>query len=58
MSIFRIVVNNTHSKSHNINISKPTYYSEASNKYEAVGKMVLSEWSYKHLPIYKIEETK
>jgi hypothetical protein len=49
-----ITVNNPDKTSFNINITRPVYFAFANSKEEAVGKMMLSSWGYKHLPILKI----
>ncbi len=52
---FTITVNNSMSQSHNINIDYPQYFTFALNKEEAIGKMMLSDFSYKHKAIHKID---
>lgn len=47
---------NERDTSHNINLSMPIYFCFAQNKEEAIGKMMLSDFSYKHLPIYTIHD--
>jgi len=49
-----ISVDNQKAKSHNINIDLPSFFAFALNKEEAIGKMMLSNFEYKHLPIYNI----
>lgn len=53
---FTITLINERDTSHNINMSMPTYFCFAQNKEEAIGKMMLSDFSDKHLPIYTIHD--
>ncbi|GIV43940.1 MAG: hypothetical protein KatS3mg035_1063 [Bacteroidia bacterium] len=53
---FTITLINERDTSHNINMSMPIYFCFAQNKEEAIGKMMLSDFSYKHLPIYTIHD--
>lgn len=54
--IYFIFVNNLKAQSHNINIDIPMFECLALNQYEALGKMILSDWPYKSLPIYDVIE--
>lgn len=51
---YNIMVDNSKSKSFNINIDYPSFFCFAINEAEAVGQMMLSDWQYKHLKITKI----
>ena len=49
-----ITVDNPKAKSHNVNIDFLSFFTFALNEQEAIGKMIQSDFSYRHLPIYKI----
>jgi hypothetical protein len=49
-----ISVDNSNSQSFNINIDYPSFHCFAQNKAEAIGKMWLSDFQYKHLKIHSI----
>ena len=49
-----ITVDNRKAQSHNINIDLPSFFTFALNEQEAIGKMMQSDFNYKHLPIFKI----
>ena len=53
---YTITVNNEKANSHNINIDCPTFFCFALSDAEAIGLMMLSDFSYKHLPIMKIHK--
>lgn len=54
--MFEIIVDNSQAESHNINIDYPTFFCFAMNKEEAVGKMMLSDFTHKYRVIDKIVE--
>ncbi len=51
---YTIVVDNSIAKAHNIDY--PTYFTFAQNHFEAIGKMILSDFSHKNRIIHKIYE--
>lgn len=53
---YQIFVDNQYAHAHNINIDRPMFECFAINKHEAVGKMILSDWLYKSLPILNMNE--
>ncbi len=55
---YTIRVDNSSAQSFNINIDTPSFFCYALSKEEAVGKMMLSDFAYKHKPIVKIHEHK
>jgi hypothetical protein len=50
---YGVTVDNSRAGSHNINIDYPTYHCFAISEAEAVGKMILSDFGYKHCKIHK-----
>lgn len=52
---YNIILDNSKSQSFNINIDRPQFFCFAISEAEAIGKMILSDFSYKHLPIIKVE---
>ena len=52
---YNVIVDNSSSQSFNINIDRPQFFCFALSEAEAIGKMILSDFSYKHLPIIKVE---
>lgn len=55
-SLYEIWVHNDKDDSHNINMELPVFYTHGFCDAEAIGNMMLSDFAYKHLPIYKIEK--
>jgi len=53
---YTITVDNSAAQSHNINIDRPTYECMAVSMEEAVGKMMLSDFQYKHKEILSIHD--
>lgn len=51
---FVLTFDNSIANSHNINIDYPTYTCFALNKEEAIGKMMLSDFTYKNKAITNI----
>lgn len=51
---YLIFVDNSKAQSHNINIDRPQFFTFAISEPEAIGKMHLSDFQYKHLPVTKI----
>lgn len=54
-SQFYIFVDNSQARTFNSNIDAPMFFCFAHNKEEAVGKMILSDFSYKYKPITRID---
>jgi len=52
---YTVFVDNSRSQSFNINIDRPSFFCFAISEAEAIGKMILSDFSYKHLSIVKID---
>jgi len=53
---YEITVYDKHDQSHNINMSHPSFYTSAFCDAEAVGKMILSDFKHKYLPIHSINK--
>ena len=53
---YTIIVDNRIARSFNVNIDTPEYFTFAYSKAEAIGKMMLSDFSYKHRDIINIYE--
>lgn len=52
---YNVIVDNSRSQSFNTNIDRPQFFCFALSEAEAIGKMILSDFKYKYLPIIKIE---
>jgi hypothetical protein len=52
--LYEIVVDNSGSESHNISIDRPSFSTFAFCEAEAIGKMMQSDFSFKHKPILNI----
>jgi hypothetical protein len=55
---FDIILDNSKALTHNVNIDYPRYFCFAHSKEEAIGKMMLSSFEYKHNEIANIIEMK
>lgn len=53
---YEITVEIQKDESFNINISHPTFYTSAFCDAEAIGRMMMSDFAYKHEPIYHISK--
>lgn len=51
---YTILVDNSSAQSHNINIDYPQFFCWAVSEAEAIGKMMQSDFAYKHKEIIKI----
>jgi hypothetical protein len=52
---YTVFVDNSKSRSFNINIDRPSFFCFAISEAEAIGKMIQSNFNYKYLPIVKID---
>lgn len=53
-NIYTIFIDNHEAQSHNTNIDNPSYTTSAFSEAEAIGKMMQSDFNYKHKTITKI----
>lgn len=53
-ALYIVTVDNSAAQSHNINIDRPEFITVAESKEEAIGKMMLSDFSYKHKNIVNV----